>query len=283
LGRAPSRSRLFYPRSAGDHPITILHPCRKDTITDHSFANIQTLAQNFAAQQSLRGIDPIGLDPSFPGLHNVSREGDPTAGTAPRPFDFYSPDTFNYASLNVSADGSTLTVTVNGIYSYATNTFPQPGTGNPVHQILQFQIGPGGTSPSARPVAATAGTTANLLSQVSGRSGAKGGTFTADLTVTNPGKTGGKTSPTVTGPFAIELFDLTAGATLRSATVTVNGASRSLTITYDTTGAPIIHLPPAVATSLAAGHSLPKVTLVFSTPNHQPVAFDPRVLTDALA
>jgi phosphodiesterase/alkaline phosphatase D-like protein len=111
-----------------------------DLITDHGFANIQTLAENFAAQQLIRGIDPIGLDPAFPGLQNVTREGDPTAGSSPQPFDFYSPDTFNYVVLDLSADGSVLTVTVDGMNSYATNTFPQPGTLDPVRQILQFQI-----------------------------------------------------------------------------------------------------------------------------------------------
>src|SRR5262249_28266279 len=72
-----------------------------DQITDHSFANIQILAENFAAQQTARGIDPIGLDAAFPGLKNVSREGDATAGASPKPFDFFSPDTFHYPPLNV--------------------------------------------------------------------------------------------------------------------------------------------------------------------------------------
>src|SRR5262249_51030223 len=56
-------------------------------------------------------------------------------------FDFYSPDTFNYAMLNISADGSTFSVGVKGINSYAVNTFPQPGSGNAVRDILSFQIG----------------------------------------------------------------------------------------------------------------------------------------------
>jgi phosphodiesterase/alkaline phosphatase D-like protein len=133
-----------------------------DGITDHGFANIQMLAQNFAALQTALGIDPIGLDASFAGLKNVSREGDATAGTSPKPFDFYSPDTFNYAALNVSADGSTLTVTIDGINSYATNTFPQPGTSNPVRQILQFQIGLEPVNVLVSPAKATAGGTTTL-------------------------------------------------------------------------------------------------------------------------
>jgi hypothetical protein len=133
-----------------------------DTITDHSIANIQALAQNFASQQQALGIDPIGLDASFPGLTNVSREGDPTAGTSPKPFDFYSPDTFNYVAMNLSADGSTFTVTVDGINSYATNTFPQPGSSNPVRQILQFQVSLAPVSVAVSPATAIAGGTTTL-------------------------------------------------------------------------------------------------------------------------
>jgi hypothetical protein len=133
-----------------------------DQITDHSIANIQTLAQNYAAQQVALGIDPVGLDAAFPGLRNVTREGDPTASTAPKPFDFYSPDTFNYAVLNLSADGSVLTVTVDGINSYSTNTFPQPGTVGPVRQILQFQIALETARVSVGTATATAGGSTTL-------------------------------------------------------------------------------------------------------------------------
>lgn len=112
-----------------------------DTVTDHSFQSIKSLADALAARQSAAGVDPIGLDPSFPGLKNVWREGDPNAGASPSPFDFYSPDTFNYATLNISADGTTLSVGLKGINSYATNSFPQPGAANPVRDILSFQIG----------------------------------------------------------------------------------------------------------------------------------------------
>jgi phosphodiesterase/alkaline phosphatase D-like protein len=111
-----------------------------DAITDHSFANILSIANSFADQQIAAGIDPIGLDPNFPGLQNVYREGDPLADSLRRPVDFYSPDTFNYASLDVDASGRVLTVTIYGINSYAANTFPEPSASNPVHVILSFQI-----------------------------------------------------------------------------------------------------------------------------------------------
>jgi phosphodiesterase/alkaline phosphatase D-like protein len=120
-----------------------------DTITDHSISNIQSLAQSFTSQQQSLGIDPIGLDPNFPGLINVSREGDPNANASRSAFDFYSPDTFNYASLSVDPTGHDLTVTVDGINSYAVNTFPQPNAGNPVRQILQFTISTNGVQAEA--------------------------------------------------------------------------------------------------------------------------------------
>src|SRR5262249_25080079 len=84
-------------------------------IPAHSHRTIRGLAEDLAAREVALGVDPIGLDAGFPGLRNVTREGDPTADASPGPFDFYSPDTFNYATLSVSADGSTLTVTVKGI------------------------------------------------------------------------------------------------------------------------------------------------------------------------
>ena len=111
-----------------------------DGITDHSFPNILTIAQNFAAQQTARGIDPIGLDPTFPGLHSVFREGDPSADLIRQPFDFYSPDTFNYAVIDVDACPPTLSVALYGINSYAVNTFPQPPNPSPVRKILSFEI-----------------------------------------------------------------------------------------------------------------------------------------------
>src|SRR5262249_31273109 len=102
---------------------------------------VKALADALAASEAANGVDPTGLDAAFPGLRNVWREGDATADATRSGFDFYSPDTFNYATLNLSADGSTLSVGVKGMNSYATNTFPQPGPGSAVHDILSFQIG----------------------------------------------------------------------------------------------------------------------------------------------
>ena len=42
-----------------------------DNITDHSFANIQSLANTLANGQIAANVNPIGLAANFPGLKNV--------------------------------------------------------------------------------------------------------------------------------------------------------------------------------------------------------------------
>lgn len=117
-----------------------------DAITDHSFSNIKSLTDQLVANEVSKGIRPIGLDPNFPGLHNVFREGDPDADTLRQPFDFYSPDTFNYATLDISKDGKTLSVNTYGINSYAANTFPEPDKVGSVRRILGFEV----TTPTSK-------------------------------------------------------------------------------------------------------------------------------------
>ena len=121
-----------------DGPIGATGP---DTITDHSFANIKALADKLVATQTAAKIDPIGLSASnFAGLRNVVREGDPNADTLRQAIDFYSPDTFNYTTFDISADGKTLNVNVQGINSYVKDTNPEPSATNPVRSILSFSI-----------------------------------------------------------------------------------------------------------------------------------------------
>src|SRR5262245_23488965 len=343
-----------------------------DTITDHSFAHILSLANALVASETANNVDPIGLDAAFPGLQNVLREGDATAGTNPAPVDFYSPDTFNYATLKISADGSTLSIGVKGIDSYATNTFPQPSAA--VRDILSFEIGLEHVNVAVDPATATAGGTTTLtatltdadtdtalagrtlvfslngtvvgmaVTDVSGVATLSGvsvagvlpgfyagavtvhfagdaadlpgdgtgslnvlpatdvtdkvhvrkngpvmgpqvGTNTADLTITNRMQTNGPhstVSPTLTGLFAIQLNNLPSSVTLASATMTVNGVTYDLTITYSAAGAPIINVPASIATSLAAGQSLPKITLLFNNPLNQHFDFDAQVFLDPL-
>ena len=117
-----------------------------DTVTDHSFANIKSLADTLAGKEKAAGLNPIGLDANFMGLNNLKREFDPTAATAPQPIDFYSPDTFNFTTFDISADGKTLGVNVQGVNSVAANTFPETSTTNPVRSILSFNLVAGSTS-----------------------------------------------------------------------------------------------------------------------------------------
>ena len=110
-----------------------------DTVTDHSYTNIKSLADALASKQTTNDVDPIGLDPNFAGLFSVRREGDTTATTAPKAVDFYSPDTYNYALLEVSPEGI-LNVALRGIDSYAKNSFPTPSASNQPREILGFSI-----------------------------------------------------------------------------------------------------------------------------------------------
>jgi uncharacterized protein YjiK/phosphodiesterase/alkaline phosphatase D-like protein len=110
-----------------------------DAITNHSFANIKAIADSVANAQTAAGIDPIGLQ-NYPGLHNLSREGDPTAGSSPQPVDFYSPDTFNFTVLDLSANGKTLTVSSIGMNSTAQNAGIEYANGPQARTLFSFQI-----------------------------------------------------------------------------------------------------------------------------------------------
>lgn len=110
-----------------------------DLITNHTFAMAQQLANSIAAAQKAAGVEPLGLI-GYPGLHDLVRDGDPTAGNAPQPVDFYSPDTFNFNVLDVSADGKTLTVTSVGMDSTAQNAGIEYANGPQARQLFSFKV-----------------------------------------------------------------------------------------------------------------------------------------------
>ena len=115
-----------------------------DLISNHSFSLVKKLADSIANAESAAGLEPIGLA-GYPGLRNVTRLGDPNADTLRQPADFYSPDTFNYNVLDVSADGKTLTVTSYGINSTVQNAFVEyDPVNNPERALFSFQIRRGG-------------------------------------------------------------------------------------------------------------------------------------------
>ncbi len=110
-----------------------------DLITSHTFAVAKQLADSIAAAQQAAGVEPLGLI-GYPGLHDVVRENDPTAGTATQPVDFYSPDTFNFNVLDVSADGKTLTVSSIGMDSTAQNAGIEYANGPQARTIFSFKV-----------------------------------------------------------------------------------------------------------------------------------------------
>ena len=117
-----------------------------DLFFNHDFASIKTMADSFVVAQQAAGVEPFGLQ-GYPGLTNVFRENDPNAATMPSAVDFYSPDTFNYVTLDVSADGKSLTVATYGITATAQNSaLEYDAATNAMRQILSFQV------PAAPPV-----------------------------------------------------------------------------------------------------------------------------------
>jgi len=111
-----------------------------DLISNHSFALVKKLADSIANAQITANLEPIGLA-GYHGLQNVRRLGDPQADRQRQAADFYSPDTFNYNVLDVSADGKTLTVTSYGINSTVQNGFVEyDPVNNPEQELFSFQI-----------------------------------------------------------------------------------------------------------------------------------------------
>jgi phosphodiesterase/alkaline phosphatase D-like protein len=130
--------RIAHCFSIVDGPLGATGP---ETITNHSFANIKAIADSLASAQIAAGLEPVGLDPNYPGLFNVIRDGDPGADSLRQPIDFYSPDTFNVTTFDISEDGRILTVKSLGINSTPQNAQAEyDPVGNPMREILSFQI-----------------------------------------------------------------------------------------------------------------------------------------------
>jgi phosphodiesterase/alkaline phosphatase D-like protein len=136
-GNAKSRTPVPGAFTIGAGPIGAVAP---DYFTQHDYAAVKSLADKLAADERAAGLDPIGLRPNFPGLRQVYREGDPDADAKRQPVDFYSVDTFNYVTLEISADGKSLAVDTWGIDSYPPNRFPEPAEIGAPRRILGFRI-----------------------------------------------------------------------------------------------------------------------------------------------
>ena len=135
-GMQSSYVRVPYAFSIVCGPLGATGP---ETITNHTFSNIKAIADNLAAAQITAGVDPIGLQ-NYPGLHDLIRSGDPTAGTSPQPVDFYSPDTFNFTVLDVTPNGQTLTVSSIGMNSTGQNVGIEYANGPQANTIFTFKI-----------------------------------------------------------------------------------------------------------------------------------------------
>ena len=149
-----------------------------DLITNHTFLMAQQLANSIATAQAAAGVEPIGLQ-GYPGLKNVTRIGDPTASFSPSAVDFYSPDTFNYNTLDVSANGD-LSVASFGIYATAQNAgLEYDPINNPVQKVFSFQITPAPyTAPPASCLMNWAEKTYSNLFAPSGSATQVSGTYT---------------------------------------------------------------------------------------------------------
>lgn len=137
LGQAQEYVKVPYCFSIVCGPLGATGP---DQITTHTFALAKKLADSISNAEVNANVEPLGLA-GYPGLHNITRLGDPNADSAREAVDFYSPDTFNYNLLDVSPDGQTLSVTSYGINSTIPNGFVEYDSANNPEQVLfSFQI-----------------------------------------------------------------------------------------------------------------------------------------------
>ena len=110
-----------------------------DRFLEHSPEALMAKIGPRTASQTAMGQPPDGLG-GLPGLRRVWRDIDSQADKRRQPIDFLSPDTFNYAVLNVDTSG-TLSVSVYGIPSYQPNqNFTKPAERE--HKIMSFQVQP---------------------------------------------------------------------------------------------------------------------------------------------
>ena len=107
--------------------------------------DIVTASNQWSSTLTTAGYDPVGLTASKT-LNLVSFHRKPignhtsTAGK-PQAIDFWSPDTENYAVMDVNTKGQ-LTVSLNGINATTREAWPAVGTAAGVSEILSFTLNP---------------------------------------------------------------------------------------------------------------------------------------------
>ncbi len=222
-----------------------------DLIYDHSFSVAKQLSDSIEAAQSSAGVEPIGLK-GYPGLHNVVRENDPNADIIRSAIDFYSPDTFNFASFDVTADGRTLSVATWGITATAQNSaLEYNGATNAVRSILSFQID---TAYAPTGIQYTRG--GLVLNRRTGR-------WVQNITVSNG------SGAAINARLALVLDNLSANAA-------VFGAAGTTTLLAPI-GSSFVTLPVG---TLNAGQSV-TVAMEFTNPTNGKISYTPRLTAGA--
>lgn len=226
-----------------------------DLITNHTFAMAQQYANSIVAAQTAANIEPLGLI-GYPGLHDLMRDGDPTAGTSPQPVDFYSPDTFNFTVLDVSPSGKTLIVTSIGMDATAQNSGIEYANGPQARTLFSFQID------SVIDAVATVPANVSIV-----RSGLvldrRTNLYSQLITVKNNGL-----NP-IEGPVAVAFDALSPTATLTGAV----GA----TVVATPSGSPLVLVNIGDDHVLSPGESA-AVTVQFANPSRGAINYTPRLL-----
>ena len=86
-------------------------------------------------------------------------------------------------------------------------------------------------------------------------------------------------SSDIAGGMRVILSGLTAGVTLSSASITINGSTFNLQIVQGADGPQII-IPRSVVSSIPAGQSLPRITLRFANPRKMAFSFNTDLYSD---
>lgn len=231
-----------------------------DLFVNHGYASIQGAANLIANAEIAAGIDPIGLASNYPGLHNVMR--DKGAGLVVEntiePATFYSPDTFNFTVLDVSANGKTLTVSSVGMNSTTQNSATEYSAGPQARTVFSFQVDAAIDAVAAVPANVTVTRGGFVLDRRTGK-------FVQQVTLTNTGATN------VSGTVALALDALSANATLAT--------SGGVTAATAPSGSPLALVDVGADSILTPGESA-TVTLQFTNPTRAAITYTPRVLSN---
>ncbi len=229
-----------------------------DLITNHTFSMAQQYANSIFNAQQAAGVEPLGLM-GYPGLHDLIRDGDPQANSNPQAVDFYSPDTFNFTVLDVSADGRTLTVSSIGMDATTQNAGIEYANGPQARPLFSFKID----------AAVSDSTAFTVGTAVTSRSGfvfdRRTSRFVQQITLTNFG------TVAIPGTIAVALDNLSTNVSLANA----SGTTASLS----PIGSPFAVVNVGADNILSPGESA-TVVLEFANPGRSTITYNARVLAN---